>query len=150
VLFHVVVGWTIIVGRAERALGQCVGMFTIARWDRDRGLLSLARDRVGETPLYVGRCRGGLAFACELSALRTLPGGPNAIEPAALAASLRHGYVPAPMSMLRDAVKLESDTIATLAAPVYGSATTTRSWSVRDAAMSGLATSHTGSDDARV
>jgi asparagine synthase (glutamine-hydrolysing) len=134
----------------DAALGQCVGMFAIALWDRDRGVLSLARDRFGEKPLYVGRCRGGLAFASELSALRTLPGVSSEIEPAALAAYLRHGYVPAPMSMLRDVVKLEPGTIATFAAPVYGSATTTRYWSVRDAALSGLATSPAGSDEARV
>jgi asparagine synthase (glutamine-hydrolysing) len=134
----------------ETALGQCVGMFAIALWDRDRGVLSLARDRFGEKPLYVGRCRGGVAFASELSALRTLPGVSGEIEPAALAAYLRHGYVPAPMSMLRDVVKLEPGTIATFAAPVYGSASTTRYWSVRDAARSGLATPLAGSDEARV
>jgi len=134
----------------ETALGQCVGMFAIALWDRDRGVLSLARDRFGEKPLYVGRCRGGLAFASELSALRTLPGVSGEIEPAALAAYLRHGYVPAPMSMLRDVVKLEPGTIATFSAPVYGSASTTRYWSVRDAARAGLATPLAGSDEARV
>ena len=134
----------------ETALGQCVGMFAIALWDRDRGVLSLARDRFGEKPLYVGRCRGGIAFASELSALRTLPGVSGEIEPAALAAYLRHGYVPAPMSMLRDVVKLEPGTIATFAAPVYGSASTTRYWSVRDAALSGLATPLAGGDEARV
>ena len=134
----------------DAALGQCVGMFAIALWDRDRGVLSLARDRFGEKPLYVGRCRGGLAFASELSALRTLPGVSSEIEPSALAAYLRHGYVPAPMSMLRDVVKLEPGTIATFAAPVYGSATTTRYWSVRDAARSGLATPLAGSDETRV
>jgi asparagine synthase (glutamine-hydrolysing) len=134
----------------ETALGHCVGMFAIALWDRDRGVLSLARDRFGEKPLYVGRCRGGLAFASELSALRTLPGVSGEIEPAALAAYLRHGYVPAPMSMLRDVVKLEPGTIATFSAPVYGSASTTRYWSVRDVARSGLATPLAGSDEARV
>lgn len=134
----------------EAALGQCVGMFAIALWDRVTGQLALARDRFGEKPLYIGRCQGGFAFASELSALRTLPGASSEIEPAALAAYLRHGYVPAPMSMLRDVVKLEPGTIATFASPVYGSAHTTRYWSVRDAAMTGLATPFAGTDEARV
>ncbi|MDQ8173536.1 MAG: asparagine synthase (glutamine-hydrolyzing) [Gemmatimonadota bacterium] len=134
----------------EAALGQCVGMFAIALWDRVTGELALARDRFGEKPLYIGRCQGGFAFASELSALRTLPGASSEIEPAALAAYLRHGYVPAPMSMLRDVVKLEPGTIATFASPVYGSAHTTRYWSVRDAAMTGLATPFAGTDEARV
>ena len=134
----------------EAALSQSVGMFAIALWDRHTGRLALARDRFGEKPLYIGRCQGGLAFASELSALRTLPGVSNDIEPAALAAYLRHGYVPAPMSMLRDVVKLEPGTIATFAAPVYGSAQTTRYWSVRDVAAAGLATPFADSDEARV
>lgn len=134
----------------EAALGQCVGMFAIALWDREAGHLALARDRFGEKPLYIGRCQGGLAFASELSALRTLPGVSSDIEPAALAAYLRHGYVPAPMSMLRDVVKLEPGTIATFAAPVYGSAQTTRYWSVRDVALAGLASPNAGSDADRV
>ena len=134
----------------EAALSQSVGMFAIALWDRHTGRLALARDRFGEKPLYIGRCQGGLAFASELSALRTLPGVSNEIEPAALAAYLRHGYVPAPMSMLRDVVKLEPGTIATFAAPVYGSAQTTRYWSVRDVAAAGLATPFADSDEACV
>ncbi len=134
----------------EAALGQCVGMFAIALWDREAGQLALARDRFGEKPLYIGRCQGGLAFASELSALRTLPGVSSEIEPAALAAYLRHGYVPAPMSMLRNVVKLEPGTIATFSTPVYGSAQTTRYWSVRDAALAGLASPLAGSDADRV
>ncbi len=134
----------------ESALGQCVGMFAIALWDRETSRLSLARDRFGEKPLYVGRCHGGLAFASELAALRTLPGVSSDIEPAALAAYLRHGYVPAPMSMLRDVVKLEPGTIATFTAPVFGTEQTTRYWSVREAAAAGLATPHVGTDATRV
>ena len=134
----------------EAALGQCVGMFAIALWDRHTARLALARDRFGEKPLYVGRCDGGLAFASELSALRTLPGVSSEIEPAALAAYLRHGYVPAPMSMLRDVVKLEPGTIATFSTPNFSGAQATRYWSVRDAALTGLATPLTDTDAHRV
>ncbi|WP_411280383.1 asparagine synthase (glutamine-hydrolyzing) [Gemmatimonas sp.] len=134
----------------EAALGQCVGMFAIALWDRHTRRLALGRDRFGEKPLYLGRRDGGLAFASELSALRTLPGVSSEIEPAALAAYLRHGYVPAPMSMLRDVVKLEPGTIATFSTPDVNQAQFTRYWSVRDTAVTGLATTATGTDDDRI
>lgn len=134
----------------ELALGQCVGMFAIALWDRHTNSLALARDRFGEKPLYLGRCDGGLAFASELSALRTLPGVSSEIEPAALAAYLRHGYVPAPLSMLRDVVKLEPGTIVTFTTSNFSLSRTTRYWSVRDAAQSGLSTPLTGTDADRV
>ena len=134
----------------EAALRQCVGMFAIVLWDRHTGRLALARDRFGEKPLYLGRCDGGLAFASELSALRTLPGVSSEIEPAALAAYLRHGYVPAPMSMLRDVVKLEPGMIATFSTPDVNRAQFSRYWSVRDSALTGLATPPAGTDAHRV
>ena len=134
----------------EAALRQCVGMFAIALWDRETGRLSLARDRFGEKPLYVGRCENGVAFASELSALRTLPGVSSDIEPSALAAYLRHGYVPAPMSMLRGITKLEPGTIATFVQPVLGSEQTTRYWSVRETATAGLSAPLAGNDEDHV
>ena len=52
-----------------RALQQCRGMFALALWDRAEGKLSLARDRMGEKPLYFLKDRQGVRFASELKAL---------------------------------------------------------------------------------
>src|SRR5581483_9965 len=71
------------------------GMFALALWDRPRGRLVLARDRLGKKPLVWTRLPDGtLAFASELKALLALPGVRREPDLAALDAYLALGYVP--------------------------------------------------------
>ena len=44
----------------ENALQKCTGMFALALWDRKEKSLKLARDRIGEKPLYYGFCGNGV------------------------------------------------------------------------------------------
>ncbi len=75
---------------------RLVGMFAFALFDERTGAVFLARDRFGQKPLYYAVAAGGLFFASELAALRALlPGG--GLDPAALTAYLRYGYVPEPL-----------------------------------------------------
>lgn len=83
----------------ERTLGQMVGMFAIALWDRERKTLTLARDRMGEKPLYYGLQRGALLFGSELQALRAHPSFEANVSRDALAMFLKYAYVPAPHSI---------------------------------------------------
>jgi asparagine synthase (glutamine-hydrolysing) len=92
------------------------GMFALALWDREQRELCLARDRIGEKPLYYGRVAGCFAFASELKALRAWPGATFSTDPAALALFLRYGYVPSPHSIYRDVFKLPPGTILRVAA----------------------------------
>jgi len=82
------------------------GMFGLAVWDARRGRLVLARDRLGEKPLYYATTPDGFFFASEPKAL--LAGGvvSNTPDWEALALYLRTGFVPAPASAFRDVVKL--------------------------------------------
>jgi asparagine synthase (glutamine-hydrolysing) len=82
------------------------GMFAIALLDTRNQALFLARDRVGKKPLYWSPAGGGLTFASELKALReALPAKP-ALEPAAVAAFLRFGFVPEGSCILTGVHKL--------------------------------------------
>lgn len=90
----------------ERTLDLVDGMFAIALWDREDRCLHLARDRIGEKPLYYGRVGKGLAFASELKALRTLPGFTGKLDPQALVAYMNANLVPAPLSIYEGIRKL--------------------------------------------
>lgn len=91
----------------EESLKKAVGMFAIAVWDRQEKQLILARDRMGEKPLYYGWCDGGFVFGSELKALRQYPGFSNPISRDALTLYFRYSYVPAPYSIYEDIYKLE-------------------------------------------
>jgi asparagine synthase (glutamine-hydrolysing) len=101
VLLAAVEAWDI-----EATLRRAVGMFAIALWDRDTGTLTLARDRIGEKPLYYGHTKHGFAFASELKALRALDPDGLPIDPQALADFMQFGYVPAPRCIHQGLAKL--------------------------------------------
>jgi asparagine synthase (glutamine-hydrolysing) len=82
------------------------GMFAFALWDARRRTLLLARDRLGIKPLYYAQTAHGLVFGSELKALIASPWVQREIDPRALAAYLRFGYVPDPLSILKGVVKL--------------------------------------------
>lgn len=94
----------------EKTLKQLVGMFALAVWDREREELTLARDRLGEKPLYFGVFGGTLVFASELRALRKVPGCTFTSNPAAVEYFLRLGYVPEPLSIFESVHKVPAGT----------------------------------------
>src|SRR5262245_14790725 len=57
----------------EQTLRKSVGMFAFAVWDRVDRVLHLARDRMGEKPLYYGWQGDLFLFGSELKAIRTHP-----------------------------------------------------------------------------
>jgi asparagine synthase (glutamine-hydrolysing) len=92
-------------------LRRCVGMFAFAAWDREARALILARDRLGEKPLYYGWQGDTLLFGSEIKALRVHPSFSAEIDPTVVSMYLRHGYVPSPRSIYRGIHKLPPGTL---------------------------------------
>ncbi|MEQ6341778.1 MAG: asparagine synthase (glutamine-hydrolyzing) [Gammaproteobacteria bacterium] len=95
----------------EATLKKSIGMFAIALWDRQTHTLTLARDRIGEKPLYYG-WQGSdnkrvFLFGSELKALKAHPAFAADIDRGALCLLLRHNYIPAPYSIYQGIAKLE-------------------------------------------
>lgn len=101
----------------DDTLLRAYGMFALALWDRRDGRLSLARDRMGEKPLYWGWAGRSLVFGSELKALSAHPEFAGGIDRGALAQYLRFAYVPAPRSIHPGIYKLEPGTILQLDGP---------------------------------
>lgn len=90
----------------DAALRLSVGMFAMALWDRNERALWLARDRMGEKPLYYGWHKGTFLFGSELKAIEAHPDFCGDVDRGALVLYLRHNYVPAPYSIWQGIYKL--------------------------------------------
>jgi asparagine synthase (glutamine-hydrolysing) len=100
----------------ETTLQKLVGMFAISLWDRKNNSLTLARDRIGEKPLYYGTVGGKLYFASELKAITAVV-KPLQIDRAALGEFFCFSYVPAPKSIWKGISKLPPAHFVVLTAP---------------------------------
>ncbi|MFH1537906.1 MAG: asparagine synthase (glutamine-hydrolyzing) [bacterium] len=98
----------------EKALARFVGMFAFALWDRKERILYLARDRIGEKPLYYGWMGGIFLFGSELKALRAHPEWRGEIDRGALALYMRLDRVPSPYSIYKGIRKLMPGTMLAL------------------------------------
>lgn len=87
---------------------QLNGQFAFALWDAPRQRLLLARDRLGEKPLYYARVGESLVFSSELpSLLQALPQPPEMdLEAIDLYLSLQ--YIPDPLTAYQGVSKLEA------------------------------------------
>jgi asparagine synthase (glutamine-hydrolysing) len=81
------------------------GMFAFALWDERRQRLLIARDRIGEKPIFYARSADGLLFGSEIKAI--LPAlGARAIDPQAVCDYLAAGYVPGARTFYERVAKL--------------------------------------------
>ena len=131
----------------ERTLKASVGMFALALWDRQERTLILARDRMGEKPLYYGWQSGVLLFGSELKALRAHPSFESEIDRDVVPLYLRHGYIPAPWSIWKNIHKLEPGTWISFTAKDFNQFPKPKQyWSLTDEAIKGQSHPYTGTE----
>lgn len=108
------------------ALKMAKGMFAIALYDREEHALFLARDRIGEKPLYYGILKdninngendGSFVFASDLNSIASLDGFTNPVNVDILGDYMRYGYISAPYSIYRGIWKLEPGKILKVKSP---------------------------------
>jgi asparagine synthase (glutamine-hydrolysing) len=137
----------------DQTLKKTVGMFALALWDTTRRTLHLARDRMGEKPLYYGWQGGVFMFCSELKALRVHPGWRGDIDREAVASLMRYAYVPTPHSIYRNIRKLIPGTVLTLNYDALAGATTPTPrayWCAREHAEAADANPFTGNAEEAV
>ena len=132
----------------EAAIRKTVGMFALALWDRQDQILTLARDRLGEKPMYYGGQGDVVLFGSELKSLRAHPAFRAEVDRDQLAIYLHRGYVPAPQSIYEGIRKLPPGCLVQFGRnPASGSLPEPQPyWSLGDIAARGLRNPFTGSD----
>ena len=113
----------------RRTVPKLIGMFAFAFWDARTRHLTLVRDRLGIKPLYWGRSGGVLFFGSQLKGFVDHPAWRPEVDRGALAAYLRHGYVPAPRSIFTGIEKVEPGCLIEIDAS--GKETRQRYWDLR-------------------
>ncbi len=84
------------------------GMFAFALWNGRSRQLMLARDHLGQKPLYVYRDNDKLLFASEIKAILAHPEVDREIDPAAIEDYLTFGFIPGQTSILKKIRKLQA------------------------------------------
>lgn len=132
----------------EKTLQSTVGMFALALWDKHERSLILARDRIGEKPLYYGWQNDAFLFGSELKSLRLHPSFNGKMDWNAASSYFRWNYIPAPSSIYQGIYKLVPGTFLQLTQNhVQGKTLPTPAtyWSLAGTARRGLENPYTGS-----
>jgi asparagine synthase (glutamine-hydrolysing) len=129
----------------QRALSAVTGMFAFALWDCRAQTLALARDRMGEKPLYWGWQGQTLLFGSELRALEQHPAFQWRLDRGALALLLRYNYIPEPHSIYQGVHKLPPGHCIVLSAGRRDAAPQPY-WDYRAVARAGIETPFRGTE----
>ena len=131
------------------------GMFAIALFDRQEHALFLARDRVGEKPLFYGKLKddinnGGngdcFVFASDLGSIASLDGFTNSVNADIMGNYMRYGYISAPYTIYRGIWKLEPGKILKVKAP-FDKPEVESYWSMAETAVLGQKNLFRGSEE---
>ena len=90
----------------EELPAKLVGMFAFALYDQRNDTLFLARDRMGQKPLFYATLEDGIVFASTLPAVLAWPEVPRRVPREQVALYLLLGYMPPPQTIYRDISQL--------------------------------------------
>ena len=121
-------------------------MFAFALWDKQDKALYLARDRMGEKPLYYGWQGETFLFGSELKALKAHPGFIGEIDRDALALFLRYNYVPGPYSIYKGIKKLTAGNFLKVYTESKQQEELSSYWNFSQVAETGIANPFVGND----
>lgn len=137
----------------EQTVERSVGMFAFAVWDTHERVLTLARDRIGEKPLYYGwqghGDKAAFLFGSELKSLCAHPAFDAVVDRTAVSLQMRHNYISAPLSIYEGIAKLPAGCLLTVSL-AQREPKVQAYWSGIHAAQSGSAERFEGSDEQAV
>ena len=116
----------------RKSLVKATGMFAFALWDRHERVLHLARDRIGEKPLYYGWQNGVFLFGSELKALKIHPAFDGQIDRTSISLQMMYSYIPAPYSIYQGIKKLLPGSFLSVHEGSNVLCNPTEYWSLRD------------------
>ena len=82
--------------------GKLLGMFTFAIWDTRTDTLFLARDRMGQKPLFYATLEDGIVFGSTIPSVLAWPEVPRRVPRELMALYLQFGFLPPPQTIYRD------------------------------------------------
>jgi len=85
----------------DRCVEHLRGMFAFGIWDQSKKRLLLARDRLGQKPLFYYEDDDRLIFASEIKAILQAPEVPREVDPVSLDLFLAYQYVPHPRTIFK-------------------------------------------------
>lgn len=91
----------------EKTLNMISGMFAFAIWDKKMNELIIARDRIGEKPLFYGWIDNDFYFASELKSIKSVVGKKLSYCITAIDSFLKYGYIGKPSTIWNGIYKLE-------------------------------------------
>jgi asparagine synthase (glutamine-hydrolysing) len=98
----------------EKTLDSIEGMFAFGVWDNKFNELTLARDRIGEKPLYFGLVEKDFIFSSEIKSIKQHPKFLKDISAEALNYYFAYNYIKAPYSIYKNIFKLQPGSILKL------------------------------------
>lgn len=131
----------------RKSLVKTTGMFAFALWDRHERVLHLARDRIGEKPLYYGWQNGVFLFGSELKALKMHPAFDGQIDRTSISLQMMYSYIPAPHSIYVGIKKLLPGCTLSIGEVKGFSCEPIEYWSLRDVIAREKENTHSINDD---